>query len=130
MPDSKFQWIIDYAENLSIERKKMVASTTSRNGVVRTISRGTLPKTITAKVPDGIPWTDLRQLILDAESLDKITPAIIEFKFSEIPWYYGDVDPGTNESYNVKCISFPSWTIFARNQVSWSGPFVFQEIIE
>jgi hypothetical protein len=34
---------------------------------------------------------------------------------------------GTNVTWNVICVELPSWTIFARDQVSWSGPFVFYE---
>lgn len=35
---------------------------------------------------------------------------------------------GKNVSWNVLVTSMPSWTIFARDQVSWSGPFVFYEV--
>ena len=34
---------------------------------------------------------------------------------------------GQNVSWNVICTQFPQWTIFDRNQISWSGPFVFVE---
>lgn len=130
MTDSAFQPIINFCESLSIDKKKIVSTTTSRSGVTRTISRGNAPKKITAKFPDGMRWSDIKDYITAAEALDKITPAIIEIKFDLVPWYYGNVNPGTNESYNVKCIEFPQWTIFARDQVSWSGPFVFLEVIE
>jgi hypothetical protein len=36
---------------------------------------------------------------------------------------------GPNVVWNVICVQFPSWTIFARDQVSWSGPFVFAEAL-
>lgn len=29
--------------------------------------------------------------------------------------------------WTVQCVEFPDWTIFARDQVSWSGAFVFYE---
>lgn len=32
-------------------------------------------------------------------------------------------------TWTVGCIQFPQWTIFARDQVSWSGSFILQEII-
>lgn len=124
-----FQWIVDRAETLSINKKKMVASTTARDGTVRVVSRGTQPKRIEVKLPDGIPWTEIRSLITAAEALDKISTAQIEIKYSLLPWYYGNVNPGVNEKYTVRCVDFPQWTIFARNQVSWSGPFVFVEVI-
>jgi hypothetical protein len=34
---------------------------------------------------------------------------------------------GPAVTWNVLCTGFPTWTIFARDQVSWSGPFVFYE---
>lgn len=125
-----FQPIIDFCESLSIDKKKLVASTTARNGMVRSVVRGNPPVKITAKMPDGMPWDLVKDYITAAEALDKYTDANIEIKFSLIPWYYGNVNPGVNEQYTVRCIEFPQWTIFARNQVSWSGPFVFLEVTE
>jgi hypothetical protein len=124
-----FQWIIDQAESLTINRKKMVATTTSRSGVTRAVSRGTMPKRIEVKVPDGIAWTDLRTDIVAAEALDRITVTTITIPYAKFPWYYGDVAPAQDETYNVLCVEFPEWIIFARNQVSWSGPFVFEQVL-
>ena len=124
-----FQWIIDNAETLSINRKRMVASTRARDGSVRVVSRGTQPKTFTVKFPDGVLWTNLRTNIAAAEALDRITTATITIPYAKFPWYYGNTAPVADESYTVRCIEFPEWTIFARNQVSWSGPFVFIEVL-
>lgn len=124
-----FQFIIDRAETLSINRKKMVGQTTSRSGQVRAVSRGTQPKIYTVKVPDGIPWTELRTLITAAEALDRFTSATITIPYAKFPWYYGNVQPGSNESCVVLCTYFPEWTLMAYNQVSWDGPFVFTEVI-
>lgn len=30
-------------------------------------------------------------------------------------------------TFTVVCTQFPSWTLFARNQVAWDGPFIFVE---
>jgi hypothetical protein len=124
-----FQWIVNQAETLSINRKKMVASTTARDGTVRAVSRGTQPKRFEVKLPDGIPWTVLRTDIVAAEVLDRITTATISIPYAKFPWYYNNTQPGSDDSYTVRCIQFPEWTIFSRNQVSWSGPFVFQEVL-
>jgi hypothetical protein len=123
-----FQWIIDMAEQLSIERKQVVATTTARDGTVRAVSRGTPPKRITVKLPDGPKWSALRTNIAAAEALDKLTTATISIPYAQFPWYYGNVAPASDESYTVRCIDFPSWTIFSRDQVSWSGSFVFQVV--
>ena len=124
-----FQFIVNQAETLSINRKKMVATTTARDGTVRAVSRGNQPKRIEVKLPDGIRWSDLRTSIIAAEALDKITTATITIPYSLFPWYYGNTAPGSDESYTVRCVDFPEWTIFARDQVSWSGPFVFVEVV-
>lgn len=124
-----FQWIVDRAETLSINNKKMVATTTARDGSVRAVSRGTQPKRIEVKLPDGIPWTEINSYITAAETLDRITTATISIPYAKFPWYYNNVNPGTDTSYTVRCVQFPDWTIFARNQVSWNGSFVFvQEV--
>ena len=34
---------------------------------------------------------------------------------------------GPAVTWTVRCLDFPQWNIFARDQVSWSGAFVFQE---
>lgn len=36
---------------------------------------------------------------------------------------------GQSVSWNVICVQFPQWNIFARDQVSWDGSFVFAEVI-
>lgn len=124
-----FQWIFDKAESLSINRKQMVSTTTARDGIVRAVSRGTPPKTFEVKLPDGIPWIELRTDIMAAEALDMITPATVTLSYAKFPWYYGNVPPATAESYSLRCISFPAWTVTGFRQVSWSGPFVFVEVL-
>ena len=124
-----FQWILDNAESLSINRKKMVGTTTARDGITRAVNRGTLPKTFTIKVADGIPWTQISSNISAAEALDRISTATITITYAKFPWYYNNSAPATDSTWTVRCIQFPEWTIFARNQVSWSGAFVFQEVL-
>jgi hypothetical protein len=34
---------------------------------------------------------------------------------------------GPTVTWNVICVQFPQWTIFARDQVAWDGPFIFAE---
>jgi hypothetical protein len=124
-----FQWIINGAESISINRKPIVATTTARDGVTRAVSRGTVPKRFEVKYPDGPKWSVLRTNILAAEALNRISTATITIPYALFPWYYGNVQPAQNETYTVRCIEFPEWTIFSRDQVSWSGPFVFQEVL-
>jgi hypothetical protein len=124
-----FQWIVDRAEQLSINRKKMVATTTARDGQVRVASRGTQPDRITVTLPNGILWTELKTNIEAAEVLDRISTATITIPYAKFPWYYNNVQPAQNKSYVVRCVQFPEWTIYGGRQVSWSSPFVFVEVL-
>jgi hypothetical protein len=36
---------------------------------------------------------------------------------------------GQSVTWDVICVQFPQWNIFARNQISWDGPFVFAEAL-
>jgi hypothetical protein len=36
---------------------------------------------------------------------------------------------GQSVTWDIICVQFPKWTIFARDQISWDGPFVFAEAI-
>jgi hypothetical protein len=123
-----FQWIIDSATSLSINRKKVVASTTARDGTTRAVNRGNAKKIFTVQLPDGPLYSDIRTNLLAAEALDKFTSATIAIPYAKFPYYYGNVQPVSNESYTVLCIDFPEWTIFGLNNISWSGPFVFIEV--
>jgi len=129
---SDFQWIIDKAESLSINRKKMVAMSTARDGSTRSISRGTQPYRFTVKLPDGLPWSGIKDLIAASEALDKISSATITIGTANTTgygWYYNAATvPSSPTSYTVRCIEFPEWTISQRNIVTWSGPFVFVEV--
>lgn len=88
-----FQWIIDKAEMIGMERKRVVASTVSRGGIIRSVSRGGQGWKITVKLPDGLPWTSIRSDISRAEQLDRITAAPINLSSSGYSWlcqYLGD----------------------------------------
>ena len=201
-----FQWIIDNAQSISINRKKVVASTTARDGTTRAVSRGGQVWTFSVKLPDGIPWNILRPLISQAESLDRIATANISLNTAGQRWlsgYQGNsvnytgfvasitqgsqtltltTSPTTSSGYkfkagdfiqisngkvytvadnvaynsnsvllhrpviegtstgnqllvaencvfNVICTQFPNWSLFARDQVSWDGDFVFTEVV-
>lgn len=36
---------------------------------------------------------------------------------------------GAGCQFTLKCISYPEFSIFERNQIAWSGPFIFQEVL-
>lgn len=201
-----FQYVIDNAESISMNRMKIVASTQSRDGTYRAVSRGGQVWQFEVKLPDGPLWTDWRDKISKLEALDRVTNGTIQFNNSGHDWlskYQGNsvnytgfqgswiqgnnyltlaVSPTTSSGYKFKagdwiqlgstgrvytvaadvaynattvtlhrnilestasnvvlnvgpncqftviCSQFPTWNIFARNQVSWSGPFIFTEV--
>lgn len=124
-----FQWVINNCESLSIDLRKMVATTIARDGNPRSVSRGNPPRRFIVKMPDGMPWGANLTNIQAAVNLDRITTATITIPYARFPWFYNNVNPGTDPTYTVLCVDFPQWTIFARNQVSWDGPFVFVEVV-
>jgi hypothetical protein len=199
-----FQWIIDNAEQISIDRRQVVATTQARDGTVRAVSRGGQAWRFTVKLPDGPKWTQFRSLISQAEKLDRVS--LGTFKFSNtghqflvryqgnsanytgfvaqavkgassltlttspvtssgfkfragdfiqlgnsgkvytvasdvafnsntVPLHRPILDASATYSlrvaenceWTVLCTDFPQWTIFARDQISWGGPFSFVE---
>jgi hypothetical protein len=199
-----FQTVIDYAEQISINRKRKVAQTTSRSGVVKSTSLGGQVWEFDVKLPDGIDWVFLRPLIEKIEALDRVTVSSIQINNPGHSWitaYQGNltnvsaitvsytsgntvtitggatlasgfrfrsgdlIQLGTGSVYsvvndvafnqtlvtlhrpvreaagtytlkvgqavnwNVICVNFPNWNLFARDQVSWNGSFVFVEAV-
>ncbi len=120
-----FQWIIDGAETLSINRLDVVAQTQTRDGQIKAVPRGTAPTIITVKFPDGQKWSDLKSDIEGAEQLGRAYSSTIYITYSKYPWFYNYDNTNIDEDYTVICREFPQWTIFAQDRVSWSGPFVF-----
>lgn len=200
-----FQWLINNAEAISIDRLRTVASTQSRSGVIRNISRGGQVWRFEIKLPDGPRWTDIRTEISKLEALDRVTPATFQFNNTGHSWLVGyqgnsanitgfignwvkgtttinlttspttssgfkfragdiiQTNAGSGKVYTVAsdvpfnsntvtvhrpiyeetgssflyvaqnciftaiCTEFPSWTLFARDQVAWNGSFVLYE---
>jgi hypothetical protein len=202
-----FQWIIDYAESISIENKRIAASSITRSGIVRAVSRGNPAWKFTVKLPDGIPWQEIRGYIADSAYYGTVTSRTIQFNTSGQSWlakYQGDsvnstgfvcnfstgataltltTSPTTSSGYRFRagdwiqlgssgkvyevredvafnqnnvplnrpiidttasgvslrvgpncvftviCTQFPSYSLFARDQVSWDSSFVFNEVM-
>lgn len=206
-----FQWIFDRAETISINRRAVVAQTQSRDQSIRTVSRGGQVWRFDVKLPDGLPWTDIRPYIEATDRADRYTAGVVSLSNSGYTsWlsaYRGNLTttsgislqtngtssatltgvPGgttsgktvlaagdfiqlgttgrvysiaadvvytgttgqtvtlnrpvldANNTYSLRvgpacewtvyCTGMPDWTIFSRNQVSWSGSFTFVEVI-
>lgn len=204
-----FQWIFDRAETISINRRSTVTQSITRANRVRAVSAGGQVWRFDVRLPDGIPYSELRGLIESADAADRTTVETITMNnpgYSYINQYQGNTanivvsypsdltptqltltssDGGDLGEYTVRagdwiqlgttghvysvtedvpigsavipvnrpviesanasvtytailgqdctfpviCVEFPSWTIFGYNQVSWSGSFVFYEVV-
>ena len=208
MTTTAFQYVFSNAESINYNRKAVVASTTTRSGIVRTASRGGQIWRFEVKLPDGISWTNARPYIEAIDAADRYTdgnvqinnagyntyltkylgtcantsavtaswvqgamsitltggqatgPTGFNFKAGDIiqlkstgkvysvtadvaynvntvpvnrpildATSSGTLVIGPNVTWNVICQDLPQWTIFSRDQVSWSGPFIFSEVV-
>ena len=68
-----FQYVIDNAENISISKRKRIAQTVSRAGVVKATSVGGQVYEFRVQLPTGPRWSDNRSLIETVEALDRTT---------------------------------------------------------
>lgn len=202
-----FQTVIDNAESISINKRRKVAQSISRDGTVKSTSLGGQVWEFSVKLPDGPRWRDYRQLVERIEALDRVSEGTIQINSAGHDWlsqYQGDLSTtsgitvshstgntvtitsgatglvsgqykfrsgdfiqlgtsgsvytvvddvdyndtvitlnrpvrenagsyslivGQDVTWTVICVQFPNWTIFARDQISWDGSFVFAEAI-
>jgi len=88
-----FQFVIDNATDLSIERKKRVVSTQSRDGTIRSTSIGGQVWVFEVNLPNAFKWSDIRGTISQLEAVDKVGNANIQINnsgHSHIVGYQGD----------------------------------------
>lgn len=89
-----FQTVIDNAETISINRRKKVAQTTSRDGTVKSTSLGGQIWEFEVKLPDGPSWEEYRPLVEKMEALDRVTEGTIQISDAGHAWitgYQGDL---------------------------------------
>jgi Cu/Ag efflux pump CusA len=89
-----FQTVFDNAEQISFNRRKKVATTTSRSGVVKATSIGGQVWEFEVLLPSGPAWTDYRPLIEKMEALDRVTVGQVQINKAGQEWitgYRGDL---------------------------------------
>jgi len=87
-----FQWIIDNATALSIDGRGVVAATSTRENVIRTVSRGGRVWKFTVSASPGKTYVESRPYLARLDQMDRITIADINFSqagFSNIIGYLG-----------------------------------------
>ena len=115
-----FQWIIDNAESISIDKQMVVGQSITRNQTVRAVSRGSSVWKFTVKLPNGLRWSDIRGNISKAEQLGRYTTASIAISTSgQSSWltkyqgnsanYSGFVASITSGSNSITLTTSPTW---------------------
>jgi len=73
MTTTAFQTVFDKAALISMNKRAVVAQTMSRNQTVRSVSRGGQVWRFDVKMPDGVPWIEMRGLIEAMDKADRST---------------------------------------------------------
>jgi len=136
--NTAFQWVFNHAESLSIDNRDIVMQTITRDETVRATSYGQGKWKFTVKLPDGMPWDVNASYIQTLDNQYLLSEGLISFDNTTYPndvtdgfqsWLLnGDLYSPTYQTWTVRCVEMPQWNIFQRNQVSWSGSFVFYEV--
>lgn len=128
MSTTAFQFVFDNMETFSIDRKAVVGQTISRNFNVRSVSRGPTPWRFELKMPDGRRWSDDAAAIKLIDAADRFTPGTVSLSHPGYADWLSSTPEFLGKTWTVMCVQLPKWTIFARDQVAWDGPFVFIEV--
>lgn len=75
---TQFQWVFDNAATINYNRRSIVASTTTRSGIVRQASRGGQIWRFEVTMPAGLPWDQSRPYIEAIDAADRYTSGIVQ----------------------------------------------------
>lgn len=90
-----FQWIINNAENISIDGRGTVAQTITRENVIRSVSRGGRVWKFTVSPSPGATYTQARPYLAKLDQMDRVVPATISFNHPGFQQIYGYLGTGT-----------------------------------
>jgi len=90
-----FQWIIDSATALSIDGRGVVAATSTRENVIRTVSRGGRVWKFTVSPSPGATYVEARPYLARLDQMDRITIADINFNHAGFENIIGYLGSGT-----------------------------------
>lgn len=123
---SNFQWILDNAETISIDRAPIVGQTVTRNQTVRAVSRGAGIWKFTVQLPTGMRWPDVRADVSRMEELGRSTVASISLNDSGYSWLYGYQGNSINSTGFVATITQGSKTITLTTSPTTSSGYKFR----
>lgn len=122
-----YQTVFDNATTISINKRRNVAQTVSRNGTVRSSSLGGQTFTFEVALPSGPKYSDYRSLIEKMEALDKTTVATVDLANSGHAYIAGYL--GNFASPNTVQVTYSSGntlTISSNPETLTSGQFKFK----
>jgi len=99
-----FQWIIDNAVDIQINKRGIVASTMARDQTVRAVSRGGIVWRFTVTPATGLRYNDpgVRSYIETIDNLDRFTPFTANFSHSGLfAWQAGESSGNYPGSINI-----------------------------
>lgn len=82
MTTTAFQFIFDRATSIAFDKTAIVAQTISRDNTVRSVSRGGQTWRFSVRLPDGMPWADMRPYIEEAIAADRYTLGNVQINHS------------------------------------------------
>ena len=124
-----FQWVFDNAASIAGMNRAITGQTITRNQTVRAVSRGNAIQKFTVQMPDGMPWDEAASFISALDAVGEYTVENVALSNANYTAWMHNGDFTALQNWDVICVSMPDWIIFDRNQVSWSGPFVFYESV-
>lgn len=125
--DTGMSWLYQYQGNLS-NISSVYVSYTSGNTLTITAG-GTLGSGYKFKAGDIIQLGTTGSVYTVTEDVPYTSNTItVHRPIREAAGSY-NLKIAQNATWNVICVQFPKWTIFARDQISWDGPFIFAEAI-
>lgn len=90
------QYLINNASEISYNIQPIVASTVTRSGITRTISRNNSAWRFTVTLPTGPNFGDYREALTDFQLQGQTTSVAVNFQNAGIFDYLGDVSAGTD----------------------------------
>lgn len=84
-----FQWIIDNAVDVTVNKRGVVAQTVARDQTVRAVSRGGRIWRFEVTPSPGSKWEVARPYIEELDKLDRFTTSTISFSKSGQEWLFG-----------------------------------------
>jgi len=90
-----FQWIVNSATALSIDGRGVVAATSTRENVIRTVSRGGRVWKFTVSPSPGKTYVESRPYLARLDQMDRITIADINFNHAGFENIIGYLGSGT-----------------------------------